>query len=72
VGLTETTVEAMLNRVAAGIEDAAGSVARHPATVHFSVAELDSGLSPEELLGEDGDEFAARAHRRTKTVMLAD
>ncbi len=72
VGLMETTLEALLNRTAAGIEDAASSVSRHPATVSFSVAELDSGLSPEELLGDDGDEFAARTQRRMKTVMLAD
>lgn len=72
VGLTETTVEALLNRVAAGIEQASGSVARYPATVRFLIAELDSGLSPEELLGEDGEEFAERTHRRMKTVMLAD
>jgi len=72
VGLAETTVEALLNRVAANIEDAAVSGGRAPATVRYSVAELDSGTGPEELLGEDGDEFAARTHGRMKTVMLAD
>jgi GGDEF domain-containing protein len=72
VGLTETTVEALLNRVASDIQGAAASGGRPPATVRFSVAELDSDTSPEELLGENSDEFAARTHRRTKTVMLAD
>jgi PleD family two-component response regulator len=72
VGLTETTMEALLNRVAADIENAAATGGRPPATVRFSVAELDSDTSPEELLGETGDEFAARTHRRVKTVMLAD
>jgi two-component system, cell cycle response regulator len=72
VGLTETTVEALLNRVAADIEDGGASGGRPPATVRFSVAELDSDTGPDELLGQDGDEFAARTHRRMKTVMLAD
>ncbi len=72
VGLSGTTVAALLNRVAAGIEDAAASAGRPPATVRYSVAELDSNTSPEELLGEDSDEFAARTHRPVKTVMLAD
>ena len=71
VGLAQTTVEALLNRVAADIEDAARSAGRTPA-VHFSFAELDADTRPEELLGQDGDEFAARTHRRMKTVMLAD
>jgi PleD family two-component response regulator len=72
VGLTETTVEALLNRVAANIEDAAARGGRPPATVRYSVVELDSETGPEELLGGDGAEFAARTHRRMKTVMLAD
>jgi two-component system cell cycle response regulator len=72
VGLTGATVEALLSRVAADIEDAAASGGRPRATVRYSVAELDSNTSPEELLGEDGDEFAARTHRPLKTVMLAD
>ncbi len=72
VGLSGTTVAALLNRVATGIEDAAASAGRPPATVRYSVAELDSDTSPEELLGEDSDEFAARTHRPVKTVMLAD
>jgi PleD family two-component response regulator len=72
VGLTGTTVEALINRAAAEIEDAAASVGRCAATVRYSVAELESGTSPEELLGEDGDEFAARTRCPLKTVMLAD
>jgi DNA-binding NarL/FixJ family response regulator len=71
VGLTETTVEALLNRAAASIEDAAASAGR-PLKVRYSVGEFDSAMGPEELLGEDGDEFAARTHRPLKTVMLAD
>jgi len=70
-GLAETTVGTLLNRAAAGIEDSAAS-AGWPAKVRYSVAELDSAMGPEELLGEDGDEFAARTHRPLKTVMLAD
>jgi PleD family two-component response regulator len=72
VGLTETGVEALLNRVAADIEDAAASGGRPPATVRYSVAELDSDTGPEKLLGEDGDEFSVRTHGPMKTVMLAD
>jgi len=72
VGLAETTVEALLNRVAVDIEAAAATGARLPATVRYSVVELRSDMSPEDLLGEDGQEFAARTHRRMKTVMLAD
>jgi DNA-binding NarL/FixJ family response regulator len=71
VGLTKTIVEALLNQAAAGIEDSAASVG-WPAKVRYSVAELDSTMVLEELLGEDGDQFAARTHRRWKTVMLAD
>jgi len=62
----------MLNRAAAAIEDAAANGERRPATVRYSVAELDSGATPEDLLGADGDELDARAHRPLKTVMLAD
>jgi PleD family two-component response regulator len=72
VGLTETTVEALLNRVAADIEDAGAGGVRTRSTVRYSVAEFESGASAEELLGEDGDEFAARTHHPLKTVMLAD
>jgi len=72
VGLTGATVEALLSRVAAEIEDASASGGRPPATVRYSVAELDSDSSPEKLLGEDGDEFSVGTHRAMKTVMLAD
>ena len=72
VGLTETTVDALLNRVAADIEASAAGGVRTRSTVRYSVAEFDSGASAEELLGEDGDEFAARTQRPMKTVMLAD
>ena len=72
VGLTETTVEALLNRVAASIEDASVSGGRPPVTVRYSVAELDTESPPEQLLGGDGDEFTAGTHGRMKTVMLAD
>ena len=71
-GLTKTTVEALLNRAAADIEDAAVSAGRPPASVRFSVAALDPELSPEEALGEEGEEFAARSQHPMKTVMLAD
>ena len=72
VGLTPTTVQALLNRVAAKIEDASSGGGRPSATVRYSVAELDSDTNPEERLLEDGHEFAASTHRRMKTVMLAD
>ena len=72
VGLTRTTVEALLNRVAARIEEACARGGRPAATVCFSVAELETGTSPEELLADPDDYFAARTHPRTKTVMLAD
>lgn len=71
-GLTETTLEALLNRAALAIENGARSHGRHPTTVRFSVTEIHPDSSLEEMLGQDGDEFAARAHRRAKTVMLAD
>lgn len=71
-GLTGTIVEAMLNRVAFEIEDWALGGGSHPASARFSVAELDPETNLEEILGENGDEFAAKTQRRTKTVMLAD
>ena len=72
VGLTPTTVEALLNRVAARIEDAIASGGRPPARVSYSISELDLDSSPEELLAQDASEFAARRQGRVKTVMLAD
>ena len=71
-GLTETTLEALLNRVALAIENAARAGGLPVATVHFGVAPIDASVSLEEMLGKDGDEFASRNHRRAKTVMLAD
>lgn len=70
-GLTETTMEALLNRTALGIEDAARCDG-HPVTVRFSVAAIDHRTSLEDILGHNGDEFADKTHRRAKTVMLAD
>jgi PleD family two-component response regulator len=72
VGLTETTLQGLLNRAAADIEDACRSDGRRPATVRYSIAELDSDTDPEDLLGDNTDEFAARARRPMKTVMLTD
>jgi DNA-binding response OmpR family regulator len=71
-GLTETTLEALLNRAVLAIEDSDRSDGRPSATVRFSVAPMDPSVSLEEALGRDGNEFAARTHRRAKTVMLAD
>jgi hypothetical protein len=70
--LTETTLDCLLNRTAAAIEDAARSKGRSSATVRFSIAEIDPNSSIEEVLGQDGSDFAARTNRRAKTVMLAD
>jgi CheY-like chemotaxis protein len=71
-GLTETTVEALLNPAALAIENAARSDEGPAATVRFSVSEIYQGINLEELLFQDGDEFGAGTHRRSKTVMLAD
>ena len=71
-GLTETTLDAMLNRAALAIEDAARVDGRPSGTVRFSVAEIRPDVSLDEMLGQDGNEFAMGAHRRAKTVMLAD
>jgi CheY-like chemotaxis protein len=64
-GLTETTLDAMLNRAALAIEEP-------PGTIRYSLAEIRADASLDEMLGHDGSEFAEGAHRRTKTVMLAD
>lgn len=71
-GLTETTMEAMMNRAALAIENAAKADGRPSATVRFSVAGIRVDASLDEMLGQDGNEFAEGAHRRAKTVMLAD
>jgi len=70
-GLTETTVEALLNRTAHAMEEAARRDG-HPLTVRFSVAGIDRYTDLDEILGHNGDEFAGKTHRRSKTVMLAD
>lgn len=71
-GLTETTLEALLNRAALAIEKGAQSDGLPSATVRFSAGQIDSARSLEDMFGKDGDEFAATTHRRVKTVMLAD
>ncbi len=71
-GLTETTLDAMLNRAALAIEDAAAAHGRPSGTVRFSVAEIQADVSLDQMLGQDGNEFAEGAHKRAKTVMLAD
>ena len=71
-GLTDTTVEALLNRAALTIEAVAHADGQPESTVRFNVAPVGQEASLEEMLGRDGDEFAARTHRRAKTVMLAD
>jgi GGDEF domain-containing protein len=71
-GLTVTTVEALLNRAALAIEAAGRSDGQPESTVRFNVSQICEETSLEEMLGRDGDDFAARTHRRAKTVMLAD
>ena len=70
-GLTATTVEAMLNR--AGVEiEAAARMDNRSISVRFTVGAIDLDSSLEVLLGQTSEEFAARAHGRAKTAMLAD
>jgi GGDEF domain-containing protein len=79
-GLTETTLEALLNRTALAIENAARVDGRPSGTVRFSIAQIHSDVNVEgnlevdldEMLGQDGNEFAESAHTRAKTAMLAD
>jgi CheY-like chemotaxis protein len=71
-GMTETTVEALLNPAALAIENAARSDEGPAATVRFSVSEIHPRMNLEEVLFQDGDEFVANTHRVSKTVMLAD
>jgi GGDEF domain-containing protein len=71
-GLTETTLEALLNRAALEIDSASRQRLRSPDAVRFSVAQVEGDVDLDQLLGRDGDEFAASAHRRAKTAMLAD
>jgi CheY-like chemotaxis protein len=62
-GLTQTTLEALLNRAVLAVENDA---------LHFSVSRIQADVSLDELLGPDGNEFKEGARRRAKTVMLAD
>jgi hypothetical protein len=79
-GLTETTLEALLNRTALAIENAARVDGRPSGTVRYSIAKIQSEINLEgnlevdldEMLGQDGNEFAESAHTRAKTAMLAD
>jgi PleD family two-component response regulator len=71
-GLTETTLEALLNRAALDIENVARERERPSGTVRFSVAPIRQDASLEKMLGHDGSEFAESAHTRAKTAMLAD
>jgi DNA-binding NarL/FixJ family response regulator len=71
-GLTETTLEALLNRAALDIENMAREWERPACTVRFSVAPVRQDASLDKMLGHDGGEFAESAHTRAKTAMLAD
>ena len=71
-GLTETTLEALLNRAALKIEDAAQQYFHASGAVRFAVTQIEGDVDLSEMLGRDGDEFAESTHRRTKTAMLAD
>jgi PleD family two-component response regulator len=76
-GLTETTLEALLNRAALDIEYVAREWERPSGTVRFSVAPVhqDANLpdaSLDQMLGQDGSDFAENTHTRAKTAMLAD
>ena len=76
-GLTETTLEALLNRAALDIENVAREWERPSSKVRFSVALVrqDANLhdaSLDKMLGQDGSDFAENTHTRAKTAMLAD
>jgi DNA-binding NarL/FixJ family response regulator len=71
-GLTETTLEALLNRAALAIESAARGAEWPFGTVRFSAAQVQQDVSLDEMLGQDGNEFAGSTHARAKTAMLAD
>jgi CheY-like chemotaxis protein len=71
-GLTETTLEALLNRAALAIESAARGTEWPFGTVRFSTAQIQQDVNLDEMLGQDGNEFAESAHTRAKTAMLAD
>lgn len=63
-GSTLTIVDALLNRSAREIDDAARGLGRR-SVARYSVIQLDGITSIEELFGDN-------AHLRTKTAMLAD
>jgi PleD family two-component response regulator len=76
-GLTETTLEALLNRVALDIENVAREWERPSGRVRFSVAPVHQdanlqGASLDQMLGQDGSDFSESTHTRAKTAMLAD
>jgi DNA-binding NarL/FixJ family response regulator len=76
-GLSETTLEALLNRAALDIENAAREWERPSGTVRFSVAPVHQhsnlqDASLDQMLGQDGSDFAESTHTRAKTAMLAD
>jgi DNA-binding NarL/FixJ family response regulator len=71
-GLTETTLDALLNRAALDIENVAREWERPCGTVRFSVAQICQGISLDQMLGQDGSDFAESTHTRAKTAMLAD
>jgi PleD family two-component response regulator len=71
-GLTETTLEALLNRAALDIERVARERERPSGMVRFSVAPICPDASLDKMLGQDGRDFAENTHTRAKTAMLAD
>ena len=71
-GLTETTLEALLNRAAIEIENASRQYFHASGEVRFSVRQIQEDVDLDEMLGRDGHEFAESAHQRVKTAMLAD
>jgi DNA-binding NarL/FixJ family response regulator len=70
-GLTESTMERLLNRAASKTEEKSSDEPR-PARVRFTVSELNNPDGIEDLLGEDSGKFPAAARWHMKTVMLAD
>jgi len=71
-GLTETTLEALLNRAAIEIDSVARQYFHYPGAVRFSIARVEREFDLDDLLGRDGGEFRETTHRRAKTAMLAD
>jgi len=71
-GLTETTLEALLNRAALDIQNADREYFHCSGAVRFTIAQVREDVDLDQMLGRDGNEFAASVHRRAKTAMLAD